>query len=151
MQFTPEQVRSLIGVSRETLRHWRKAIPYLSRKSGKAARFTLADVIGLAVTQELVEKLGVQIASVGKAVDMMFGLLAATSPDTLDLCQITLSSENARLQHQQSDADGMLGHAAIVVPLAPLVSGIQQSMFPIASRMRQRDLRFPPESVRRQA
>ena len=151
MQFTPEQARVLAGVSTETLRHWKKAVPYLCAKSGKVARFSLVDVIGLAVTQELVEKLGVQITSVGLAVDMMFRMFAQASPESLDLCDVVISTARASLVDIHSDTRVKLSEPAIVVPLAPLVSAIQQKMFPIAARMRQRDLRFPPESVRRMA
>ena len=151
MQFTPEQARVLAGVSRETLRHWKKAVPYLCAKSGKAARFTLVDVIGLAVTQELVEKLGLQIASVGKGVDVMFSLFAQASPESLDLCNVVISTARASLQEVSCDLRLKSNEPIVVVPLAPIVSAIQQNMFPIAARMRQHDLRFPPEPVRRMA
>jgi hypothetical protein len=151
MDFTPEQARTLAGVSRETLRHWRRAVPYLSGKAGKAARFTLTDVVGLAVIQEVVEKLGIQIASVGHSVDVMFGLLANATADSLDSCTVTLAAEQARLHDQQEETRGIVTQPSIVVPLAPLIARIQQNLFPIATRVRQRDLRFPPEAVRRQA
>ena len=76
IQFTQEQVRTLTGASVETVRHWRKAVPYLAEKSGKAARFSFSDVVALAITHELVRTFGVQIASVGIGIDSLFRLLS---------------------------------------------------------------------------
>jgi hypothetical protein len=49
IHFTQEQARVLTGVSLGDLRQWRKAVPYLMAKPGKAARFTFADLVGLAI------------------------------------------------------------------------------------------------------
>lgn len=57
IQFTQDQMRTVTGVSIETVRHWRKIVPYLATKAGKAARFSFADLLGLAVTNELVGSL----------------------------------------------------------------------------------------------
>src|SRR5262245_31196159 len=78
IQFTQEQARTLTGVSVEAIRHWRKAVPYLANKPGKSARFTFADVVGLAVTQE-VTNFGVRITCVGDGIDALFQLLAQSS------------------------------------------------------------------------
>ena len=48
IHFTQDQMRTLTGVSVETVRHWRKTIPYLATKTGKAARFSFAELLGLA-------------------------------------------------------------------------------------------------------
>ena len=84
IQFTQEQVRTLTGASVETVRHWRKAVPYLAEKSGKAARFAFSDVVALAITHELVRTFGVQIASVGIGIDSLFRLLSQTNHQSLD-------------------------------------------------------------------
>jgi hypothetical protein len=78
IQYTQDQMRTLTGVSAETVRHWRKTVPYLASKTGKAARFTFADLLGLAVTNELVSSLGVHIATVSVGVDALFRLLSTS-------------------------------------------------------------------------
>ena len=82
IQFTQEQARTLTGVSVETIRHWRRAVPYLAGKPGKSARFTFGDVVGLAVTQELVD-LGGRIANVSVGVQALFQLLSQEGPGML--------------------------------------------------------------------
>src|SRR3569833_451825 len=84
IQYTQDQMRALTGVSVETVRHWRKAVPYMATKTGKAARFSFADLLGLAVTNELVRSQGVHIGTVSSGVDALFRLLADASAQVLD-------------------------------------------------------------------
>ncbi|WP_227509534.1 hypothetical protein [Ferrovum myxofaciens] len=79
------------------MRHWRKAIPYLSSKTGKVARFTFADLLGLAVTHELVNSFGVHIATLSAGVDSLFRLLAASGPASLDGAIVFITSIEATL------------------------------------------------------
>ena len=84
IQFTQEQARTLAGVSTEAIRHWRKSVPYLSGRSGKAARFAFTDVVALAVTREIVDTFGVHISSLSGGVDALFRLLSNAGPASLN-------------------------------------------------------------------
>ena len=135
----------------ETLRHWRKIIPYLSLKVGKGARFSFTDLIGLAVTKELVDTFGIHIAALSTPVDRMFPLFAEAAPALLDSAIVTFSAREARLYIPRGQEADLPTQSAVVIPLAPIVSGIQRHIFPLAASSQQTSLRFPPESVRRQA
>lgn len=151
MEFTQDQARRLVGVSVETLRHWRKTIPYLSLRTGKAARFTFTEVVGLAVTNELVNTFGVHIVTLSAAVNKIFPLFADAIPAVLDYATVVLSANDARLFDTRSQSTSFPAQSAVVIPLAPIVAGIRQQIFPLAAAPQQSALRFPPESVRRQA
>ena len=100
--FTQEQVRTLTGVSAETIRHWRKAVPYLAAKSGKSARFTFADIVGLAITREFIATLGVQIGNVHVGVNALFHLLAETHPALFQGAIVTITASKALLSSAES-------------------------------------------------
>ena len=152
IQFTQDQARTLTGVSVETVRHWRKAIPYLAAKTGKTARFTYADLVGLAVTDALVGSLGAHIAAVSGGVDALFRLLATVGPTSLDSAIVLVTATDASLYEPIADGIGRLSSApALTVPLAPLVANIQRHMLPIAPISPQVALPFPPKSVRSRA
>jgi hypothetical protein len=152
MEFTQNQARTLIDVPVETVRHWRKTIPYLATKAGKSARFSLADVVGLAVTKELVNTFGINIATLSTRVDTMFRLLAESAPALLDSAIVSVTAKEARLYDPRSQAVGGLpNEPVLMIPLAPFVTGIQRHIFPTAAISNQPAFRFPPESVRRQA
>ena len=152
IQFTQDQARTLTGVSVETVRHWRKAIPYLAAKTGKTARFTYADLVGLAVTDALVGSLGAHIAALSGGVDALFRLLATVGPTSLDSAIVLVTATDASLYEPIADGIGRLSSApALTVPLAPLVANIQRHMLPIAPISPQAALPFPPKSVRSRA
>jgi hypothetical protein len=143
--FTQDQARTLAGVSVETVRHWRKIIPYISARAGKAARFSFSDVVGLAITQELVKTFGVHIATLSTGVDAMFRLLARTP--SLDDVVVLITAEEAFLHKAQNELPSA---PVLVIPLAPLVSEIQRHMFPPAIPT-QEAFQFLPESLRERA
>ena len=151
IQFTQEQARTLTGMSVETIRHWRKAIPYLASKTGKAARFTFAEVLGLAVTHELVNSFGVHITTLSAGVDALFRLLATSSPASLDGAIVFITSTEATLYEAGVEGSQLPTKPALVIPLAPLMTRIQRHMLPVMSGSSQTVFPFPPEAVRSRA
>lgn len=152
IQFTQDQARTLTGVSVETVRHWRKAIPYLASKIGKTARFTFADLVSLGVTNALVSSLGVQVTALSVGVDALFRLLASIGPASLDGVIVLVTASEASFYEPGADGYGKLPPApALMVPLAPLVANIQRHMLPIPPILPQAALPFPPEVIRSRA
>lgn len=152
IQFTQEQARTLTGVSAETVRHWRKTIPYLSSKTGKAARFSFTDLVGLAVTNELVKSFGVHIATVSAGVTSLFALLASSGPASMDNAVAFITPTEAILREAGPDGIGRVPNtSAIAIPLAPYIEKIQQHVLPAAPVSRQTVLPFSLEVVRSKA
>lgn len=150
IQFTQDQARTLTGVSGETVRHWRKTIPYLSTKTGKSARFTFADLLGLAVTNELVSSFGVHIGTLATGIDALFRLFAASGPASLHGAIVVITATEASL-HDLGTGDEIgriLAKPAFTVPLTPLIAKIQRHMLPAIPVSGQTALPFPPEVVR---
>jgi hypothetical protein len=129
IHFTQEQVRSLTGVSPEAFRHWRKAVRYLSAKTGKAARFSFSDVIGLAATVELVNSLGVHIGTLSGGIDALFRLLSQIDPAAFKSGTILVTRTDARLCSDERRS-AALPATAVIVSLQPLVAKIQKQMMP---------------------
>ena len=152
IHFTQDQARTLTGVSAETVRHWRKTIPYLSSKIGKAARFSFTDLVGLAVTNELVKSFGVHIATVSAGVDSLFALLASSNPASMDNIIAYITPTEAILREPGPDGIGRVPNkSSIAIPLAPYVERIQQHVLPAGSVSRQTVLPFSLEAVRSKA
>jgi hypothetical protein len=84
IQFTQEQARDLAGVSPGEVRAWRKAVRYLAAKPGKAARFTFADILGLAITRRITGDFHVRISDIGDSMDALFRALSETRPSDLE-------------------------------------------------------------------
>jgi hypothetical protein len=152
IQYTQDQMRTLTGVSVETLRHWRKVVPYLASKSGKAARFTFTDLLGLGVTNELVSSLGVHIATVNVGVDGLFRLLSTSSALALNGSAAFVTPTSATLSYFSAVGIGPApAQPTLVIPLDPLIARLQQHMLPIVPAPSQAALPFPPKAVRSRA
>lgn len=152
IQYTQDQMRSLTGVSVETVRHWRKAVPYLASKTGKAARFTFADLLGLAITNELVSSLGVHIAKISTGVDALFQLLANSSALALNGAVVFVTPTSATLRGTGPEGVGPAPtQPTLAIPLDPLIAQLQQHMLPAMLVPMQAALPFPPEAIRNRA
>jgi hypothetical protein len=148
IQFTQDQARALSGASAEALRHWKKVVPYLRDKAGKSARFSFADVLGLAATRELVATFGVHIASISIGVNTLFRLLSETRPATLEDSVAVVTPREAWLFSSRDLTFRRQNGPALIVPLEPLISRLREQMLPAALVERQDALPFPPRVVR---
>lgn len=151
IQFTQDQMRALTGVSAETVRHWRKTIPYLASKTGKAARFSFADLLGLAVTHELVNSLGVHIGTVSVGVDVLFRLLSNSTPSILEGVVVLITPTAATLRESANWSIAAAAEPTVAIALDPLISRLQQNVLPVAPFPSQATLPFLPEAVRSRA
>lgn len=147
IQFTQEQARSVVGLSPGDLRHWRKAIPYLASKVGKAARFTFADLIVLALIREVVTTFGVQISAVGKGVDKAFHLLDDHGSAQLKGACFALRADDIDLV-RGSELATQFPTATLVVPCEPLVTRVANHVLPASLPRGQTSLPFPPKVLR---
>ena len=147
IQFTQEQVRTLTGVSVETIRHWRKSVPYLATRSGKSARYTFADILGLAVTREVISAFGVSIVKVSVGIEALFLVLAESRPTVHDETTAVVTANTASLCSVEDTLALNLDGPALIVPMGPLIARIQHSMLPAAAKTKQAALPFPPQVV----
>ena len=149
IRFTQEQARIAVGLAPEALRHWRKVVPYLAEHTGKSARFTFADLLGLATTNQLVSTLGVSIGSARVAVEAMFRLLAGTRTSTLRDAVIVLTSRGARLFHGDQPMKVEASGPSIIVPCNALIRGMQERLAPGLEGEKQAALPFLPYVLQR--
>ena len=72
MRYTPSQTTELTGLSRETLRYWRKILPPLSGKKGKFSRYSAGDLLALLIINEIVDSLCMNITAVADIANQLF-------------------------------------------------------------------------------
>lgn len=76
MRFNTGQVQELAGIRREQLRHWRKVLPPLVGRDGRADLYEFAEVLALAVIAVLVDRMGVSVSRLSECATDIFALLA---------------------------------------------------------------------------
>lgn len=72
LQFTPGQLRSTVGLSKETFRHWKRVIPAFSNRRGHSPTFTPGDVLASAILRGLTNSCGIRIGRLSEAVAKIF-------------------------------------------------------------------------------
>ena len=148
IQFTQEQARDLADVSPGDVRAWRKAVPYLAAKPGKAARFTFADLVGFAITASLTAEFHVRISDIGAGVDALFRALAKARPPHLQGLVALIDTASARILPAADLAASQVTEPTFVVPCDPVLARIGQRMMPAAPRSGQTALPFPPQMLK---
>lgn len=148
IQFTQEQARDIAEVSPGDVRAWRKAVPYLADKPGKAARFTFADLVGLAITSELTNHFGARISDIGISVDRLFRELADARPAHLEGFIALIGSASAGLLTIGDFSARQISGPTLVVPCDPIVSRIGARMMPSTPSSAQSALPFPPQMLK---
>lgn len=148
IHFTQEQTRDLIGVTYGDLRHWRKSVPYLALKTGKAARFSISDLVGLAVVGELVKTYGVRITNVAGAIDSLFRQLCNRKWAVLQDSVAVISVNEARLYSIDGVLAQQITEPIFVVPCKPIIMQIQSQVIPIIPTDDQQKLPFPPHLLK---
>lgn len=74
MQFNTGQMQELTGIRREQLRHWRKVLPPLVGRDGRADLYTFPEVLALAVIALLVYQLGISVSHLSACSTDIFAL-----------------------------------------------------------------------------
>lgn len=148
IQFTQEQARDLAGISPGEVRAWRKAVSYLAAKPGKAARFTFADILGLAITRRIIGDFHVRISDIGNSVDALFRALSEARPSDLEGSVALIDAQTARLVSSADLGIKPLKDPTFVVPCAQLIRDLSQRVMPLAPPSYQSALPFAPQMVK---
>jgi len=149
IQFTQDQARSITGVSAETLRHWRKNVPYLAEKTGKSARFSFPDLVGIAVVGEFIRVFGVSIGQIKAGADTLFRTLNNTKVTALLNAFVVLGTASAQL----CEADEVLRFKGLgpvlMIECGPLIESMRTHLLTGIGTEQQPSLPFPPHAVSR--
>jgi hypothetical protein len=149
IQFTQDQARNITGISGETLRHWRKNIPYLAEKSGKSARFSYSDIVCLAATAQIIKTFGISIGAIGPTLDPVFRKLAELRASLLSNHAILIKESDALICRIDDIAGLDISAPLLVIPLAPLMVNLRDSLLPgfFSEPQRQRQIPFAPQTI----
>jgi hypothetical protein len=61
LQYSLSQLRETVGLSVETYRHWKRVLPPLADKSGRAPCFSIGDFVAVSILRLLTENAGVRV------------------------------------------------------------------------------------------
>lgn len=147
MRYTPSQVRHVVGITQETLRHWRRALPSLVGLRGHAPVFRPGQLLGLAVVRVLIEDLGLTVGALRAAERDIFNI--CSSPQWIRLAQghLLVRPTEGKVTFVDKVSDSDLQRPAILLPLEPIVAAVRLALLEVAPEEAQQSIAFPPVDV----
>ncbi len=86
------------------------------------------------------------------SIDELFRMLATNGPASLEGTVVFITATEVTFHEMEADGLSKVPEkSAFMVPLAPLMTGIQRHMLPAMPSVSQKTLPFPPEVVRSRA
>ena len=123
MRFETAQVLEVAGISKDTLRHWKKALPPIAHLDGRSAKYSLAELIGVCVVARAVEGLGVTVSHMAKCSQWLFSEVAVRCAHCSGVLYLLPDGSGIWLE-----ADRAHFEAAIVIKIDPIVEHIRRSL-----------------------
>lgn len=147
MRYTPSQVRHVVGITQETLRHWRRTLPSLAGLKGHAPVFRPGQLLGLAVIRTLVEEMGLTVGALGAADQQIFEL--CSSPQWVRLAQgyLLVRPAEGQVQFVDTITEKDLERPSILLPLGPVVASLREALLEVTTEEAQQSMVFPPVDV----
>lgn len=145
VSFTQAQVRKVLNIPPETMRHWRKVLPPLAVRPRRAT-FSHGDIVALAAVRELVRSTGVNSSALAPCAGSIFAL--CNEKPWHALAQYRLQIEGAVAELVPVRSVPTLKRAPVVMlPLSPLIEELGQGL--LGNEAIQPELKFPLTALRR--
>lgn len=77
MRFDTSQVLALAGITKETLRHWKRVLPPIYGRDGRSDGYTFQEVLALSIIARAVQDLAVPISRFTPTAEGLFAEIAA--------------------------------------------------------------------------
>lgn len=151
MHFTPGQLRSTIGISTETYRHWRRVLPDFVGRRGYTPCFSTGDLLAASILKRLTEACGVRVGFL-KSISREIVRLCNASPWAVLECtflHIDLPSGQCRILKSDTILTG--SSTAILCELDPILNQLRDTLLRTQPGDSQFALRFPLTTVKPQS
>ncbi len=151
MKLSPGQVREVLGLSQDTYRHWKAALPPLANRNGYRPCFTHGDLFAMALVKALTDDAGVQVGALHAVAASLFDHCGKHSWAELERSTLVLELARVRAtfvpEQQLPQFDGI----GLVVPCRRIVLDLRERLLMDKEPVDQGNLHFPPTVVSGQA
>ncbi len=140
--YTPGQLRKALGISKETLRYWKKDIPALGGRQDQRPRFEASDLLATAIVKRVTEVAGIPISRLAPVSDELFSLCKAYAWPQLERMSAVFLFDTDELQFVSGDMPPFTD-TALIIPLRPTVNSLREHLHH-AEFDAQSNFAFPP-------
>lgn len=144
IRFTPSQLRVAVGISPETYRHWKKALPPLSRGAGRGPRFTAGDLVAVFVVKMLTADFAIRVNAISAIAPALFETCNAEPWPTLERGKLVIDLAGGGLQFVHETDSFAFRAPSLVIPLQSSILHIRAALLTEHDHSSQDSLPFPP-------
>jgi hypothetical protein len=147
MQYTVRQMHEIVGLSKETYRHWKRVLAPLDQVSGRAACFTVGDLVAASILYRVTEVAGVRVGHLGDLAVAVFNLCNATPWAALEGSTLTIDLDRRQCQIEPNLTASTISDFALICRLDPVLEELRRALLRTQGDSPQSELRFPPTAL----
>jgi hypothetical protein len=150
LQYTVRQMHEIVGLSKETYRHWKRVLLPLAEVGGRASCFTLGDLIAASVVHRLTKVAGIRVGHLGDVATAIFKICNTTPWAALEGSTLTIDLDRGECQIEQNPDAATLSDLVLVCRLGPVLEKLRAALLRTQGDRPQSELLFPPTALRAQ-
>lgn len=137
-------MRSAVGISQQTYRHWKKALAPIRREAGHSPCFTAGDLLAVAVLRVLTADFAIRVSALSAIAETLFDDCNAAPWPVLERGKFVVELTSGRLQFlpELDHVPGLV--PVLVIPLRPIIKHLRDALLTEGKLHDQELLRFPP-------
>ena len=144
VRYTPGQLRGAVGISQETFRHWKKALPPLRGGSGHSPRFTGGDLLAVLVVKLLTTDFAIRVSAISIISQPLFQNCNGAPWPALERGKFLVNLAAGKLRFIHESESNAVRTPVIIIPLQPLILHLRAALLAEHDFGTQESLPFPP-------
>lgn len=147
MQYTQSQVREAVGLSLETYRHWKRVLPPLSTKGGRAACFSIGDLMAASILHRLTETAGVRVGHLRDVSAAIFEICNKTPWAAMVGMTLSIDLEGRSCSVERAPSSHEGSNLVLSCRLDPILLQLRDALLRGQPDRTQAELLLPPVCV----
>lgn len=128
MEFSQTQLRSTLGISVETFRHWKRVLPPFAQRKRYSSRFSIDDLLAAGILRRLTDQCGIRVGLLPEISQAAVEICNANSWVTLEgkTLLVDIQQRTCRIIEATQEPTGQ--NLVIVCPLSPIIALVRDAM-----------------------
>jgi hypothetical protein len=128
MQFSQTQLRTTLGISVETFRHWKRVLPPFAKCKRYTSRFSAGDLLAAGILCRLTNQCGIRVGLLPDISQSVVQICNASSWDALEGRALVLDVAHRTCRIAEAPGDPVGQNVVIICPLGPIIAGVRDAM-----------------------